>query len=305
MSSMKQWAQVGEGFMPCGETQQTLKPGFYKPSTTGGMFPQMVINPVTPVTDNLLVLADSPVASVVDSIQKFWKAEERYKRSSVIHKRGILMEGPPGTGKTSIANLIAKFVVENGGVTFFGGADSIYMLRSAMTAFRKIQAEPLLIIIEEFDLLNDDEDSVDTVMQMMDGIDQINNIVFLCTTNYVERIDDRFTKRPSRIDEIIHVGLPTKIARKAYLEELLIHFGGSLSEVAEFVTATDGLLISHLKEAVIATKILERPLQETVTRLRAMVPPITEVDRQQTAAKRKQVARLNSNPYLTATSSYR
>jgi SpoVK/Ycf46/Vps4 family AAA+-type ATPase len=300
VGDVKQWAQFGGGFTPCGDTQAVLEPGFYKPSTTGGMFPQMVIKQITPITDNLLVLADSPVAQVIESIEKFWAAADRYKNNGIIHKRGILMEGPPGTGKTSIANLIAKFVVEEGGVTFFGGADSIYLLRAAMEAFRKIQPNPLLLVIEEFDLVNEEPDDIDTVMQMMDGIDQIDNVIFLCTTNYVEKIDHRFTKRPSRIDEIIHVGVPTAIAREAYLEQLLVHFGGSLLEVKEFVKATEGLLLSHLKEAVIATKILDRPLQETVTRLRAMVPPLNEDERNaHNLKKRKQAhyAATTADPY--------
>lgn len=273
MSKTIQWAQDGNGFAPCGATVSKLQPGCYQPSTTGGMFPQLVVNAITPVTDNLLVLEDSPVESVTKGIQKFWQAADRYKKYGIIHKRGVLLEGPPGTGKTSIANLIAEFFVKKGGVVFFTGARSnLYETKEALQKFRAIQAEPLLIVIEEFDLIRDVED-VDMVMQMMDGVDQINNVVFLCTTNFLERIDPRFVQRPSRIDEIIHVGTPSAVARRSYLSNLLRFFGGidDAATLEEFVLKTDGLLLAHVKEAVIAVRVLEQPLDATVVRLRGMM----------------------------------
>ncbi len=271
----KQWAAVGSSFTPISDqVSKSITPGYYRPDYTGGMMPQLVITPVNLVTDNLLVLEDFPVEHVVSNIKKFWAKAAQYKRNGLIHKRGILLEGPPGTGKTSISNLIAKFFVENGGVVFFGGAANIgnTAMGEAIKHFRDIQNNPLLVVVEEFDHVMLKAQWKDAMMQLMDGADQIDNVVYLLSTNFIEKIDQRFTKRPSRVDEIIHVGSPSEKTRKAYLKVMLEMYEGSAAEVDEWAKATEGLLLSHLKEAVIAVKILDHPLAATVERLRAMVP---------------------------------
>jgi SpoVK/Ycf46/Vps4 family AAA+-type ATPase len=271
----KQWAEVNGGsFVLSGDTVPGLKAGYYRPNTTGGMMPQLIIEPVSLVTDDLIVLADFPVEHVVNGIKKFWDMAQVYKRNGLIHKRGYLMEGPPGTGKTSISNLIAKFFVENNGVVFYGGADNIASgsMQEAIKQFREIQKNPLLIVVEEFDTVMLKQPWKDAMMQLMDGANQIDNVVYLLATNFIEKIDQRFTKRPSRVDEIIHVGAPSATARKDYLRIMLEKYEGSASDIDAWVANTDGLLISHLKEAVVAVKILGQPLEATVERLRAMVP---------------------------------
>ncbi len=141
-----------------------------------------------------------------------------------------------------------------------------------MKWLRQIQDEPVLLVMEEFDRYMRHAEVVDALMQLLDGAASVDNVVFLATTNYVKKIDPRFTKRPSRFDDIVHVGIPSATARKSYLQKLIIEFGGDASEVEMYVTATDGLLLAHLKEAVIATKVLGQSLEFVVKRLRDMVP---------------------------------
>lgn len=268
-----QWAtNDSEMFIPCGDSVAKLTPGYYQAGTTGGMFPQPFVKKLNLVTDNLLVLADSPAEIVINSIKKFWDAKPLFAKHGIVHKRSILMEGPPGTGKTSIANIVAKFVVEQGGIAFFANTGSFFSTEAMLQHFRKVQSEPVLVILEDLDQFMVHEKYIQALMHLMDGADQINNVVFLSTTNYMENIDPRFTKRPSRIDEILHVGTPSAKTRRSYLQGILTEFGVVEVELEAWVKATDGLLISHLREAVIAVKVLGRPLAETVERLRHMVP---------------------------------
>lgn len=268
-----QWAtRDNENFMPAGESVPKLESGFYQAVTTGGMFPQLVIRKHKLVTDNLIVLEDSPSEVVISSVKKFWDAKAIFEKHGIVHKRSILLEGPPGTGKTSIANMVAAFVKDNGGVVFFTDQRSFPSTEEALKLFRQIQSEPVLVVLEDFDSFMVNERYIQTLMQLLDGSDQINNVVFLSTTNYIENIDPRFIKRPSRIDEILHVGTPSEKTRRSYFKTLLTEFGMGDSELDAWVKATEGLLVSHLREAVIAVKVLGRPLAETVERLRHMVP---------------------------------
>lgn len=273
MNITQQWSHNGPGFRPCGPTQPKLTPGFYRPILVESMMgSQTFIEPISIVTDDLVMLEDSPVGYVTNSIQRFWKGKNLYAKHGIVHKRGIMLEGPPGTGKTSVANMISKFFVENGGLVFYTGADSFPATLDAVKWLRQIQDEPVLLVMEEFDRYMRHAEVVDALMQLLDGAASVDNVVFLATTNYVKKIDPRFTKRPSRFDDIVHVGIPSATARKSYLQKLIIEFGGDASEVETYVTATDGLLLAHLKEAVIATKVLGQSLEFVVTRLRDMVP---------------------------------
>lgn len=281
-----QWAtRDNENFMPAGETVPKLEPGFYQATTTGGMIPQLVVKKHPLVTDNLIVLEDSPAEVVISSIKKFWDAKPLFAKHGIVHKRSILLEGPPGTGKTSIANMVAHFVRESGGIVFFANAATFITTEEALKLFRQTQPEPVLVILEDLDLFMMHEKYIQILMHLLDGSDQINNVVFLSTTNYLEDIDVRFTKRPSRIDEILHVGTPSPITRRSYFKTLLAEFGMGEHELETWVKATEGLLVSHLREAVIAVKVLGRPLAETVERLQSMVPK----DRKSQQLKKRQL----------------
>jgi hypothetical protein len=282
VTDIKQWAKLDAGFLPCGETLPRLKPGYYRPDLLGGggMFAQLTLKPIVLVTDDLFVLRNSPVEHVIHTIRKFWDAKDLYAKHGLIHKRGILLHGSPGTGKTSIVNMVARFFANNGGVVFYAGndEDALPAMRQAILKFRQIQDEPLLLILEDFDSVQDNSYTLSMAMQLMDGVDQVNNVVFLCTTNFLHKIDDRFTKRPSRIDEVIEIEQPSAEARKDYLARLLMMFSDfgddenvTAAEMETYATKTEGLLLAHLKEVVIATKILGQPLDATVARLKSMV----------------------------------
>ncbi|MFK5088309.1 AAA family ATPase, partial [Klebsiella pneumoniae] len=60
-----------------------------------------------------------------------------------------------------------------------------------------------------------------TVINLLDGVDRVDKIVFLATTNYPEKLGTRIMNRPSRFDKRFKVGYPTDNTRKIYLEHLI------------------------------------------------------------------------------------
>ena len=67
-------------------------------------------------TDELYQLPSYEIQDILKDIQNFWDRKDKYKQYSFVHKRGILMYGEPGCGKSGIIQLISKQLIENDGI---------------------------------------------------------------------------------------------------------------------------------------------------------------------------------------------
>lgn len=150
---------------------------------------------------------------------------------------GILLWGPPGTGKTFISRKLAE---ESGLlVSFIKPSDlgNIYIHGSQnMIADLFIRSEELaaknncgvLLVFDEFDSIvpkrgvNDDNNQANEVAEFLTRLNDCaeKNVFVVATTNRIDAIDSAIIRK-GRIDEIIYVGLPDEDARKALFEKEL------------------------------------------------------------------------------------
>jgi len=101
-------------FIPTGRTCNVLTPGVYDilhSSNIGIYFQKIPIN-----TDNIIRFPDSTSDVIVNEIKSFWEKEHVFKEFNLLYKRGIILYGPPGGGKSCTIQLIMKDVVERKGV---------------------------------------------------------------------------------------------------------------------------------------------------------------------------------------------
>jgi SpoVK/Ycf46/Vps4 family AAA+-type ATPase len=103
---------------------------------------------------------------------------------------------------------------------------------------------------------------------MLDGENQIENVVHIATTNYPYLLDRRFIDRPSRFDTIKKVGMPSAAARKIYFQ----HKEPELDEevIDRWVNNSNGYSIAHLREICVATQCLKQPEEHVFERLDKM-----------------------------------
>ena len=108
------WVYDKKGYSPAIEIEivKTIKPGVYKINDEYKCIPQNLAN------DELCLLPGSKIEEILAEADSFWERKEVFKEYNFIHKRGILLEGPAGTGKTSIINLLCEKLVNSGGVVF-------------------------------------------------------------------------------------------------------------------------------------------------------------------------------------------
>jgi hypothetical protein len=266
-SDAVQWSVRPNGvFMPSSSTVSALPPGVYELGIDGDGMVYFTYKTLT--TDTLIDLEDSASARVINGIKHFWKQRDRYDALGLIFKRGILMWGPPGSGKTATLTLLMEDLVSQGGTVFIIKHPG--MAKAAMTKFRSIEPDrPMIIVFEDIDEIIRQYGEHE-ILAILDGENQTDNVVSIATTNYPEELGARIVNRPSRFDEVIKVDMPSAKMRKEYLAHLLEGLGEGDFPFERALIDTDRLSISHIKELVVAVTCLDQPYDAVIKRLQTM-----------------------------------
>jgi len=227
--------------------------------------------------DELLHLPSKAEEEVLEGITKFWEKKDKFKEYGFIYKRGILLYGPPGTGKTCLINIISdRMIKEHDGVVFViqGGGDLDLYSKFIPEVFRTIEPNrPILTIIEDIDCFCTGGSTETELINVLDGIEQMDNVVYLATTNYTEKLPARLLNRPNRFDRRIKIGYPTAIVREAYLRKKLkphdlIEIEKSKSPLKTWVSETKNMTLSHIGELIKSVIILDNKFEDAIKILR-------------------------------------
>lgn len=169
--------------------------------------------------------AKSEVQEIVD----FLKNPQKYKRLGGTLPKGVLLIGPPGTGKTMLAKAIAGEAEAN----FFSAHGSDFNEVFVGVGAKRVRDlfkqaaknKPAIIFIDEIDCLakkrkmdghGELQNTNNALLASMDGFESSDGIVVLGATNRPEDLDDALL-RPGRFDRKVHVPLPDRKGRRAIL----------------------------------------------------------------------------------------
>lgn len=157
-----------------------------------------------------VILPDGQLQRLVTDVERFFDAEAEYARRSIPWHRGHLYEGPPGTGKTSIARAIASHLGMD--VWYLPLADvkkDSQLLRSVS----RLTPRSMLLLedVDVFHATTQRDDTADKVtlsglLNTLDGIATPHGLLTILTTNSPDVIDPALI-RPGRIDLREHFGL--------------------------------------------------------------------------------------------------
>lgn len=261
-----QWSSgPNETFRPSGPRRETLPTGIYRVDADN-MGPFFVRTKV--VTDNLIELDDAATTRVLTSIRTFWKSRDEYVKRGVLYKRGLLLWGPAGSGKTATLALLMNDLLRMDGLVFICQHPEV--LSSMLAVLRRIETDRnVIVVMEDIDELVQRFGEHD-ILALLDGESQIDNVVNIATTNYPERLGARIINRPSRFDERILVDMPNDRAREKYLRHITKHEAMTEEILETWVKETSGFSVAHLRELVVAVFCLKQPFEEVLERLSKM-----------------------------------
>jgi len=221
-------------------------------------------------TDELYHLPSPEITDILKDIENFWNRIDKYKEYNFVHKRGILMYGEPGCGKSGIIQLISQDLIKRDGIVInVKDEQDVDNFTQFIPTFRKIEPNrPLVVLLEDIDsIAGEDRFQTARLLNILDGVKQIESVVYIATTNYPEKLEERITNRPSRFDRRYKVELPNEDIRRAYIRHKLNDEDISNIDIEEWVKKTDGMSLSHLKEVVISVIVMGRTFEETINNL--------------------------------------
>ena len=224
-------------------------------------------------TDELYHLPSYEIKDILEDIDNFWNRIDKYKQYNFIHKRGILMYGEPGCGKSGIIQLLSKQIIERNGIVInIKDEEDVEMFTKFIPTFRKIEPNrPLVVLLEDIEsLAGESRNQTSRLLNILDGVKQIEGVVYIATTNYPEKLQERITNRPSRFDRRYKVELPNEEIRRAYINHKLNDDDLKNINIEEWVEKTKGMSLSHLKEVVVSVIVMGRSFEETMENLEGM-----------------------------------
>lgn len=259
-----------EDEVPCYD----VKPGIW---TIQKVMGKLSLVPTTFVKDDILS-SFVHTKNITDKIDCFFNKLDIYKKYGIeIPKRGILLYGPAGTGKTTVLNKVAQqYQTDSKTAIIVWTTDKFeaFEVKDFVKSFSYVDGvEKLILIVEDIGGIEIDQTrlrSDSSLLSLLDNQEKTFKIpvLILATTNFPEAFLGNLTNRPQRFDDKIEVGYPDGEQRKELLkffsketdptEDTLSLIGSN--KCSEFTPA-------HIKEAIIRSAIYDKDLKETITEI--------------------------------------
>jgi Cdc6-like AAA superfamily ATPase len=274
-----QYHRQGNVYTAMGSTVKKLPSGVYELDNDSYGVP--LAKAMSKKSTLLLDLPEMQSAEVIRAVERFWESEKDYKEGNEFitgnapYKAGALIFGPPGSGKTSTLRIVSDKIVARGGTVFYADKNPHYHIEF-LTRFSQIEPDrKSIVILEDIDTLVHSYGEA-PYLSMLDSAKTIDNVLFIATTNYPERLDPRIYNRPGRFSHVIKIGYPKPSVRRAYLQAILKNH----RDVDHIVENTDNFTIDHLTALVTGVYREKKDLQEEIKRLKSLfrIPKSDDMD---------------------------
>ena len=210
----------------------------------------VMFSPIEPVKDKDIVLSDTHVQTLKRNILDLYTHRNLLEANGVPTRRGVLLHGPPGTGKTYACRYLCHKL---DGVTrvFVSGSSLLHV--SAVFSFARLM-QPTVLFLEDVDLIfatreiNLYSTALGDLLDQMDGLRPHENVSVVLTTNAIDRLEAAIKDRPGRISQCIYMGAPEAEQRELFLKHQLAAHQTDNINFDTLVRDSDGATQAFLKE---------------------------------------------------------
>jgi AAA+ superfamily predicted ATPase len=222
-----------------------------------------------------LILPEATLEAVQRQVVEVARHSERLLAAGQHLKRGVLLHGPPGVGKTHTVRLLMSRLTETTVVQVSG--ESIGMLSAACSVARALQ--PAMVVVEDVDLIAEERGEYPgqhpmlfQLLNEMDGLEDDVDVVFVLTTNRPDLLEPALAARPGRVDQAVELTLPDRSARHRLFD--LYRAGLVIDEanLDDVLARTEGVTASFLRELLRRAAVMaaaRTPDEETTLRVSA------------------------------------
>lgn len=219
--------------------------------------------------DNLLM--DSlPSSQVEKYITTFFNKVDVYNKLGIFPKRGLLIGGPPGTGKTACINKVAMDFTNTGDyLTLIWNTDAIEPseVKNFISRFKYSNVKGLILIAEDLGGIEGDDmriASSSSLLALLDNQEKTFKVptMIIATTNYLHQFPENITNRPNRFDHVFKFPLPSPEQRVKLLKFISQKENGI--EYIQHKKFNDKITPAHIKEAAVRSELYDVSIESAL-----------------------------------------
>jgi len=219
------------------------------------------------IKEKLIFSKDSVLTEIMNDINTFFNDKTRnlYSRLQIAYKRGIIIYGEPGNGKSALIREIIRTDLNISKIMLNSSIRDITRILAAL--IKALDGKLAIIIIEDIDSVITSRNRSE-FLNILDGVNVTSGVYFIGTTNYPDQIDPAFMNRSGRFDRTYEVGNPSEDVRRAFykdrniadlLSEFKVYKDDSKPDTDDaiielFVKYSHDLPMASLKEVMTSTQ---------------------------------------------------
>ncbi|WP_226345460.1 ATP-binding protein [Agilicoccus flavus] len=213
----------------------------------------LTFHPRPALTRDDLVLDDELLAGIERQVVGVARHRAALLAAGQHLKRGLLLYGPPGVGKTHTIRYLTSRLPDTTVVMISG--EALEAIGLACSVARSLQ--PSVVVVEDVDLIAEDRGMhpgqhplLFQLLNEMDGLSGDSDVAFVLTTNRADLLEPALAARPGRIDQAIELELPDLSARRRLFDLYRgrLRIEAAESDIEEALQRAEGVTASFLKE---------------------------------------------------------